>query len=57
MGRAYESIMAGLTEAVEDVQDTEKKLKRHTISVVPVKEYSEIDWYVPEGFCGLHGSV
>lgn len=39
MGGVYESIMAGLTEAVEDAQGTEKKLKRHTISVVPVKEY------------------
>lgn len=39
MGGVYESIMAGLTEAVEDAQGTEKKLKRNTISVVPVKEY------------------
>ncbi len=39
MGGVYESIIAGLTEAVEDVQVTEKKLKRHVVSVVPVKEY------------------
>lgn len=34
---AYESILAGLTEAVEDVK--EKKLPRHTVTVLPVKEY------------------
>ena len=39
MSGVYESIMAGLAEAVEDAQDTEKKLKRHIVSVVPVKEY------------------
>lgn len=37
MSRAYESIMAGLTEAVEDVR--EKKLPRRMVTVLPVKEY------------------
>ena len=37
MSRAYESIMAGLTEAVEDVK--EKKLPRRMVTVLPVKEY------------------
>ncbi len=37
MSRAYDSIMAGLTEAVEDVK--EKKLPRRIVTVLPVKEY------------------
>lgn len=37
MNRAYESIMTGLTEAVEDVK--EKKLPRRIVTVLPVKEY------------------
>lgn len=37
MNRAYESIMTGLTEAVEDVK--EKKLPRRVVTVLPVKEY------------------
>ena len=37
MSRAYESIMTGLTEAVEDVK--EKKLPRRIVTVLPVKEY------------------
>lgn len=37
MSRAYESIMAGLTEAVADVK--EKKLPRRIVTVLPVKEY------------------
>ncbi len=36
----YESIMTGLSEAIEDATSTEKKLKRRTVSVVPVKEYN-----------------
>lgn len=39
MSSVYESIMAGLTEAVEDAKSPEKKLKRSVVSVVPVKEY------------------
>lgn len=40
MSDVYNSIMAGLTEAIEDAKATEKKLQRRVVSVVPVKEYS-----------------
>ena len=40
MSKVYESIMAGLTEAVEDVQSKDKKLRRRVVTIVPVKEYS-----------------
>lgn len=40
MKSVYESIMAGLNEAVEDAQTPEKTLKRRVVSVIPVKEYS-----------------
>lgn len=39
MSSVYESIMAGLAEAIEDVQSKEKKLKRRVVTIVPVKEY------------------
>lgn len=39
MSKVYESIMAGLTEALEDARSSEKKLKRRVVSVVPIKEY------------------
>lgn len=39
MSSVYESIMAGLTEAVEDAKSSEKTLKRKTVSIVPVKQY------------------
>ena len=40
MKSVYESIMAGLAEAVEDAKASEKKLKRSVVTIVPVKEYS-----------------
>lgn len=40
MENIYDSIMAGLTEAVEDVQGKDTKLKRRTVSIIPVKAYS-----------------
>lgn len=40
MSKVYESIMAGLTEAVEDAQSKDKKLRRRVVTIVPVKEYS-----------------
>ena len=40
MSKVYESIMAGLTEAVEDTQNKDKKLRRRVVTIVPVKEYS-----------------
>ena len=39
MSSVYKSIVAGLTEAIEDVQSKEKKLKRRIVTIVPVKEY------------------
>ncbi len=39
MGSVYESIMSGLTEAVEDVKNKDKKLKRRVVSIVPIKSY------------------
>lgn len=39
MSSVYESIMTGLTEAVEDAKSSDKKLKRRIVSIVPVKEY------------------
>ncbi|MCD7717513.1 MAG: hypothetical protein LUI39_13910 [Lachnospiraceae bacterium] len=34
----YESIMAGLKEAVEDAKSGEKKLQRNTVSDPPMRE-------------------
>jgi putative transcriptional regulator len=39
MNSVYESIMLGLTEAVEDAKSSDKKLKRRVVSIIPVKEY------------------
>lgn len=39
MSTVYNSIMTGLTEAVEDAKSKEKKLSRRVVSVVPVKQY------------------
>ena len=40
MNNIYESIVAGLAEAIEDMQSKEKKLKRRVVTIVPVKEYA-----------------
>lgn len=40
MTNIYDSIMAGLQEAVEDAQSSEKKLNRRIVTIIPVKEYS-----------------
>lgn len=40
MSNVYESIMNGLSEAIEDAQSCDKKLKRRVVTVVPVKEYT-----------------
>lgn len=40
MSGVYESIMAGLTEAVEDASGVDKKLKRRVVSIIPIKEYN-----------------
>lgn len=39
MSSAYESIIAGLNEVLEDARSKEKKLPRRMVTVVPVKEY------------------
>jgi putative transcriptional regulator len=39
MSSIYESIMTGLTEAVEDAHSATRKLQSRTVVVVPVKEY------------------
>lgn len=40
MSSPYESIMAGLNEAIEDTKLKDKRLKRRVVSIVPVKEYT-----------------
>lgn len=40
MANVYESILAGLTEAVEDAKSEEKKLKRRVVTIAPVKSYT-----------------
>lgn len=39
MSSVFESIMTGLTEAIEDAQFGNKKLNRRTVTIIPVKEY------------------
>lgn len=39
MSSVYESIMAGLNEAVEAAKSKKKMLKRRVVTVTPVKEY------------------
>ena len=40
MSTVYESIMTGLTEAVDDAKGKGKRLPRRTVTIVPVKRYS-----------------
>lgn len=40
MASVYDSIMAGLTEALEDAGSKDKKLKKRVVSVIPVKVYN-----------------
>ena len=39
MKGVYDSILAGLSEAVEDSKMSKPKLKRRVVTIVPVKEY------------------
>ncbi|MCH5262815.1 MAG: helix-turn-helix domain-containing protein [Lachnospiraceae bacterium] len=39
MRSVYDSILTGLSEALEDAESKEKKLKRRTVSIMPIKEY------------------
>lgn len=40
MSNVYESIISGLSEALEDAKSDEKKLKRNVVHIEPVKEYN-----------------
>ena len=40
MSSVYESIFAGLNEAIEEAKSEEKKLKRRVVSIEPIKDYS-----------------
>lgn len=43
MNGVYNSIIAGLTEAVEDANSKEKKLSRRVVTVIPVKQYQSVE--------------
>mgnify|MGYP003321387879 CR=1 FL=1 len=36
----YESIMSGLSEAIEDSKSEKNKLERRIVTIIPVKEYT-----------------
>ena len=40
MKSVFESIMTGLTEAVNDAKSADKKLPRKIVTIVPVKHYT-----------------
>ena len=40
MSKVYESIIAGLQEAINDSVSEKKKLPRRVVAIVPVKEYN-----------------
>lgn len=40
MSEVYESIVKGLTESIEDARGKGKMLKRHMVTIVPVKDYN-----------------
>lgn len=39
MSDIYNSIMTGLTEAIQDVETTEAKLNRKIVTIPPVKQH------------------
>ena len=39
MENVFESIIKGLTEAVDDAENREKTLKRRVVTIIPVKKY------------------
>ncbi len=39
MGSVYDSIMAGLEEAVEEAKSKDGKLKRRVVTIMPIKTY------------------
>lgn len=40
MGNVYDSIIAGLTEAIEDAGTKDHKLKKRIVTILPVKTYT-----------------
>lgn len=40
MSSAYQSIVTGLTEAIEETKTQKKTLPRQTVTIIPVKEYN-----------------
>ena len=40
MGNVYNSIITGLTEAIDDAKSDEKKLERNAVYVEPIEEYN-----------------
>lgn len=40
MSSVYESVMQGLTEAVEDAKSEKKTLQRRVVTILPVKKYT-----------------
>ena len=40
MKSVFDSIMTGLTEAVEDAKSSDKKLPRKIVTILPVKQYT-----------------
>lgn len=43
MADLFNSIMTGLNEAIEDAQNKGKRLKRHKVTVEPVKLYTPVE--------------
>lgn len=43
MNNLYKSIMTGLNEAIVDAKSSEKQLKHHTVTIIPIKVYNADD--------------
>ena len=39
MSSMYDELVQSISEAIDDVASTEKKLQRRTVTIIPVKEY------------------
>ena len=39
MSMVFDSIVQGLSEAIEDAKSDDKKLNRRTVTIIPVKKY------------------
>ena len=59
----FDSILSGLNEALEDAKKETPSLKRHQVTVIPIKIYGANDikknqkfnWSVPKILCKLYG--